>query len=361
MSGIKDVAALAGVSISTVSNVINKSKYVSPDLEARVNKAITALGFEVNPLAASMKSKKSRTIGIITEDMCGVFYPYIIRGISSVADKKGYNIIICDVNGRKDTQQEASLREKILFRKLITSRVDGIIFTSSMSGVDQDEYFLELKKLADKKKNPTPIVSLERDLTMLRIDSVYFDGYHNAQKAVLHLIDCGCRRICHIAGPPDLKIVQERIEGYEKCLSEHGLEFKKEQMLVYGDYTHRSGYIAMEQLLHTCPGADGVFCSNDQMAIGALKYLKAHGILVPERIKLIGYDDVFVSSIVEPAISTIHIQKNTAGREAADILFRRIEGREASDWALGIKLESRLIVRRSTVENAREDWDLNEW
>jgi len=360
MIGIKEVAVQAGVSISTVSNVLNKSKYVSPELTERVEKAVKDLGYEVNPIAASMKSKKSGTIGVITEDMCGVFYPYVVRGINTIADEKGYKIIICDVNGKKG-RITALERERELFHKLLASRVDGIIFVSSMSGIGQDKYFVELKKIADHRHKKTPIVSLERDLTMLGIDSVYFDNYINAQKAVNHLIDCGCKKICHIAGPIELPIAQERIEGYEKCLADSLMELNRDTMIAYGNYTHQSGYIAMAKLLNDVPDLDGVFCSNDQMAIGALRVLKEKGKAVPEEVKLMGYDDVFVSSIVDPPISTIHIQKKSAGRKAAEILFDRIEKPEMSDLAFGIKLESRLVIRKSTMEGVSEDWDLNEW
>lgn len=360
MSGIKEVAARAGVSISTVSNVLNKSKYVSPELVKRVETAVEELGYEVNPIAASMKSKKSGTIGVITEDMCGVFYPYVVRGISSIADEKEYKIIICDVNGKRGGRT-AIKRELELFHKLLTSRVDGIIFASSMSGVNQDKYFVELKKLADHGSKKIPIVSLERDLTMLGIDSVYFDGYLNAKKAVEHLIDCGCQKICHIAGPAELEIGQQRTNGYIQCLLDNQRVLDQDTMIVYGDYTHQSGYLAMDTLLENVPDLDGVFCGNDQMAIGALRVLKEKGKKVPEEIKLIGYDGVFVSSIVEPPISTIYIPKKSAGRKAAEILFDRIERPEMSDLAIGVKLESRLVVRKSTIEGVEEDWDLNDW
>lgn len=360
MSGIKDVAIRAGVSISTVSNVLNKSKYVSPELVERVEKAVNELGYEVNSIAASMKSKKSGIIGIITEDICGVFYPYIIKEINTIADEKGYKVIICDVKGEKGEMSTLE-RERSLFQKLLAYRVDGIIFASSIPISEQDRYFIEIKKLADYKYKKTPIVSLERNLTMLGIDSVYFDSYQNAYKAVNHLVDCGCKKICHIAGPTELQIVLERMEGYEKCLADNKLNFDRSNMIAHGDYTHKGGYIAMNELLNNVPDLDGVFCSNDQMAIGALKYLKESGKNVPDDIKLIGYDDVFVSSIVEPSISTIHIKKHTAGRKAARILFDRIENPEISNDPIGIQLDGRLVVRKSTVKDVEEEWNLSDW
>lgn len=360
MSGIKDVANRAGVSISTVSNVLNKAKYVSPDLVKKVEEAVRELDYQVNPIAASMKTKKSGTIGVITEDMCGVFYPYIVKGINAIAEEKGYKIIIGDVSGGKGNIS-ASEKEMELFQKLLANRVDGIIFTSSISEGSRDKYFLKLKKLADHKQKRTPIVSLERDLTKLGINSVYFDGYANAQKATGHLIDCGCKTICHISGPIELDIARERINGYKKCLKDNQKRLDENTMIAYGDYTHQSGYVAMEELLDKVPELDGVFCGNDQMAIGALKALKKRKKKVPEEVKLIGYDDVFISSIVEPSISTIHIQKKTAGRKAAELLFEQIENEESKEMTLGIKMESYLVVRKSTRKDAAEDWNLNDW
>ena len=360
MSSIKEVAARAGVSISTVSNVLNKKKYVSPELEARVEKAVKELNYEVNPIAASMKSKKTGTIGVITEDMCGVFYPYIVKGISQVTEQKGYKMIICDVNGRQQGKSVLE-REKELFYELVASRVDGIIFTSTLTAASKNQYFLDFKNKAEHSQKRIPIVSLERDLTMLGIDSVYFEGKHNAKKAVHHLLDCGCKKICHIAGPKELHVARERLEGYVECLKEHNQYFDQDKMIAYGDYSHQSGYVAMKQLLEQVPDLDGVFCGNDQMAIGALKVLKEYGKKIPEEVKLMGYDDVFVSNIVDPAISTIHIPKKTAGRKAAELLFERIEHPEDMTSVMGIKLESRLVVRKSTKEGVEEDWQLSDW
>lgn len=315
MSSIKDVAKRAGVSIATVSNVLNRSKYVSPELVKRVEDAVNDLAYEVNPIARSMKSNKSGTIGVITEDMCGVFYPYVVKGINSIAQEKGYKIMISDTQGNYG-DRNAIKREKELFREMFTNRVDGIIFVSTIPDEEKEVYFAELKKLADKYKQ-IPIVSLERDFTDVGIDSVYFDGFANAKKAVQHLVDCGCKKIGHISGPVGMEIARERVLGYKNCLEENGLSTGEDSLIMNGDYSHQSGYIAMKKLLDEVPDIDGVFCGNDQMAVGALKVLKECGKKVPDDIKLIGYDDVFLSSVVEPSLSTIHIRKKHAGIEAA--------------------------------------------
>ena len=205
------------------------------------------------------------------------------------------------------------------------------------------------------------MVSLERDLTSVGIDSVYFDGYANARMATQHLIECGCKKIGHITGPTHMEIVKERVKGYKDCLKENNL-YLGEEMIAHGDYSHLSGYVAVKQLMEQVPDMDGLFCGNDQMAIGVMKYLNEHGKRVPEDIKLMGYDDVFLASVVEPSLSTIHVRKRHAGIEAAKMLFRRIDNpNENIGQPLGIKMGARLVVRQSTVKTATGDWDLVDW
>ena len=204
-------------------------------------------------------------------------------------------------------------------------------------------------------------MSLERNLTPYGIDSVYFDGYANSVMAVQHLIDCGCRKICHISGPGYMEIAEERILGYLATMRQNGLPVNERKMIAKGNYSHQGGYLAMKELLENVPDLDGIFCGNDQMAIGALKVLKEYGKQVPQDVKLIGYDDIFISSIVEPSLSTIHIKKKHAGMEAAKILLDRIENPDDRKPVRGVLMDGRLVVRKSTVAAAPEDWILSEW
>ena len=359
MVGIKDVARKAGVSISTVSNVLNGKRYVSPVLAERVRSAAVELSYEANPIAQQMKSRHSGIIGVITGDMYGVFYPYVVKGIDEVATQRGYQVLLSDARSVYGNQS-AEKYELELFRQYINNRVDGIIFASVVSKERSANYCEKLKKLADKYKK-TPIVSLERDFSGYGIDSVYFDGYENSSIAVQHLYDCGCRKICHISGPDHMEIVEERIEGYLDTMKKNGLRVNTRKMIVKGNYSHQGGYRAMKELLENVPDLDGVFCGNDQMAVGALKVLKEYGRRVPEEIRLIGYDDIFISSIVEPSLSTIHIKKRHAGIEAARVLFDRIENQDSGKSVCKILMDGRLVVRRSTVASAPEDWILSEW
>ena len=143
-------------------------------------------------------------------------------------------VMICDAQGTYG-DKPAIKREKELFRRMIASRVDGIIFVSSVSTENREKYFSQIKKQANKYKN-IPLVSIERDLTSVGIDSVYFDGYANARMATQHLIECGCKKIGHITGPTHMEIVKERVKGYKDCLKENNL-YLGEEMIAHGEYS----------------------------------------------------------------------------------------------------------------------------
>lgn len=359
MAGIKEVAKRAGVSISTVSRVLNQSKYVSPEIVRKVQVAVEELSYKADPVARNMKRKETKMIGIITADICGLFYPYIIEPIYQVANEKGYQITVCDSQGVRRGESGALEREFERFQGLIDNRVDGIIFVSVVTKDRQEHYLKQLQKLASGSKE-IPLVSLERDFSEYGIDSVYFDGYSGAKTAVNHLLDCGCKKIAHITGPQFMNIVEERIRGYRDALRASRLG-TAEEMIAEGNYSHPSGYKAMKELLDKFPDLDGVFCGNDQMAVGAMKAIQELGRKMPEEIKVIGYDDVFVSSVVQPALSTIHVSKKKAGFEIARTLFDRIEKKNESPDPVRTEIPTRLIIRQSTVSGSPDDWILSEW
>ena len=357
MSGIKAVAKRAGVSISTVSNVLNQSKYVSEELTQRVRIAAQELGYHPDPVAKSMKSKQSGNIGVLVTDICGLFYPYVLRGLFEVLYANGYNMIIIDSNGLNDPFDSIK-RAVDGFANLIRSRVDGIVFSSVFP---ESIEAVQMKKLLKMAEHPKPVclVSVEQDFTKYGIDSVFTDSVQGAKKAVQHLIEVGCRRIGHITGPIFTRVGQDRVRGYKESLAEAGLE-ANDSMIANGDYTHRSGYDAMCELLKQMPAIDGLFVANDQMSVGALRALREAGRRVPEDVKVIGYDDVFIDSVMETPLSTIHIRKRNMGMEAAKLMVARLKGGNTHP-PRRIELASRLVVRKSTVLDAPEDWIMVDW
>jgi len=360
MVNIHDVAKRAGVSISTVSNVLNKNKYVSDDLVRQVNAAVQELKYSANPIAQKMKIKYTKTIGVITADLCGLFYPYILKGMYDVLSAKGYRLVIMDNDGAHDNLGGIKKFQESI-TGLINDRMDGIVFASTVPDEIEVEILRDSMNLPSFRKN-TGFVCIEKNLAKYGIDSVYADSETGAEIATTHLIEVGCRSICHISGPLFVTIAQDRVRGYKTIMSRHGLDVDDEQMIAHGDYTHKSGYLAMQDLLRKMPDLDGVFVANDQMSVGAMKALFEAGKRIPEDVKLIGYDDVFIASVLEPSLSTIHVQKYQMGKNAAELLLSQIEEKkDTSSLGTAIELEPKLIVRRSTVKNAPNDWILTDW
>lgn len=365
MVTIRDVAQRAGVSISTVSNVLNQSKYVSEPLQEKVNQAILELNYVRDSVASNMKRGYTKTIGVITSDMCGLFYPYVVKGIYQTISKQGYSLSIFDTHALKN--EKGLKKEEESFQQLFSNRVDGVIFVSGVSKKKEKAYLERVKAEACMLKK-TPLVSIERDFSQYGIDSVFYDNIKTAKMAVEHLITCGCKKIVYIAGPANEEVPEERKMGYLEAMREHGYVVNKKTMMETGDYTHQSGYCAMKRLLEKETCIDGVYAANDQMAIGALKALKEKKIKVPDIVRLIGTDDVFASSIVEPPISTVHIRKRHMGKRAAQILLQRIEevqeeNRQTGDMGevFAEEMETKLIVRKSTDTTAKGEMVFVDW
>lgn len=358
IASIKDVAKRAGVSISTVSNVVNQTKFVSEELAKRVRIAVQELNYRPDPVAKSMKSRHSRNIGVIATDICGLFYPYVIKGLFEVLNKNGYNMIIIDSNGLND--QFGSI-ERVMegLSHLVHSRVDGIVFSSIFPESIEPIQMKKILKMTDDQRK-VALVSVETDFSKYGIDSVYTNSIKAAEKATRHLLDVGCRRIGHITGPIFTRVAQDRVLGYKNAMAASGLPVD-DHMITNGDYTHRSGYNAMRELLAQMPDIDGVFIANDQMSVGALRAISESGRSVPGDIKVIGFDDVFIASVMETPLSTIHIRKRHMGIEAARLLLSRIQMQGDPMPPRLIELDSRLVVRKSTSASAPEDWIMVDW
>lgn len=349
MAGIKDVAEKAGVSISTVSNVINDTKHVSQELKDKINEVIKELQYEVDPVARSLKSKKTRNIGVIITNINRVFFPQVIKGIQDEASKNGYNLTLCNTDDKVEM-------EKRFVQMLESNWVDGIILDSVVN-MEEDDYFKRLSDLGNKKKF-IPVVSLERRLDDYGIPSVVVDNNHGGSIATKHLIEWGCKKIVHITGPLNSCMVQERINGYKSELQKNQIPID-DNMVVTGDFLPLGGYQAIKQLLANGTEMDGVFAANDQMAIGAIKAVKEYGLHIPEDIRVVGFDNTFVASIVDPSLTTVNVPKYKMGVAAVEVLLQQI-ARGQTD-SISVELPINLVVRQSTDLRGDKNWDLYGW
>lgn len=339
MVTIKDVAKLADVSISTVSHVINHTKHVQEDTRLRVQQAIDSLGYKTNIFAKNLKSQKSNRIGLIVLDMCGLFFPYVTKEICRTAGENGYTVTLYDSNGSFD-------RETLAINDLVESSVDGIILSSVVPQAEKSSYAADLHKLLAGAQKSIPLVMMERDFSPYGFDSICTDSYAGARTAMEHLIEIGCKRIGHIAVQNE---PNGRLSGYTDILREHHIPYD-DACVLSGDFTHESGYVCTKELLKRNLGLDGLFVGNDQMAVGALHALQEANIRVPEDIKVIGFDNIFICDVLNPPLSSIHIAKRQLGQKSISLLLDRINnGIQPSPYKE--TLEHHLVVRNSTVPN----------
>ncbi len=316
MATIKDVAKRAGVSISTVSNVLNSSKYVSDELTQKVQAAIADLHYRVDVTARNMKIRNTKMIGVIVSSFHIIFVPQVMNGIQKYASEHGYQILFYS----SDFSFE---KEKHCVSLLLDHKVDGIILNSVASYLEK-KYFRELASLTASHKKVF-VVSLERV----------------------------------ISGPKIHDVVYDRLCGYRAALEDAGLVYDT-SMIEYGDYTTLSGYLAMKRIIMNGIQFDGVFSCNDQMAIGVLKAMKENRIDCPSRVKVIGFDNTYVSSIAVPSLTTINVPKVRMGTVAAQKLTEMIEGTLPSG-EITYEIPIGLVQRTTTDPDKENGIELEDW
>lgn len=288
-ASIKDVAREAGVSIATVSRVINKVDVVNEDTKKRVQEAIDKLGYSPNIVAQSLKTQRSRSIGILVPDISSQVYPEIVRGAEDVANMYDYSIILCnsDFNLEKEKKYIKVMKEKM---------VDGMLYMSSSLDPEILEYIHQLKM-------KTILVETTEDERI--IPSVTIDNRNAAKDAVQVLIEKGHKRIAYIGIKKDRRNAwAKRFDGYEDAMKEAGLEMDP-QLTYYGDLKAQTGYKGINAILEATDKVDAVFCGSDEIAMGVINGLRDKGIQVPEDVSVMGFNDIYEASIFYPKISTV--------------------------------------------------------
>ncbi|WP_029688180.1 LacI family DNA-binding transcriptional regulator [Thermoanaerobacter sp. A7A] len=326
---IKDIAKLANVSITTVSRVINnKSEGVSEETRNRILQLVKELGYQPNAIARGLVTKKTKTIGLIIPDISNPFFPDIARGVEDSAHIYGYNVFLCntDDNLEKESEYINALKEKY---------VDGIIFTSS--SIPKHEHIMELVK------SGIPIVIMDRRVDSEDIYGVFLDNYEGGYIATKHLIDLGHKKIGCITGPLYISNAIERLEGYKRALVDNEIEVDN-RLIFEGDYKINSGIIGAEKLLEH--EVTAIFASNDLMAYGAYKAIRSYGYQIPDDISIVGFDDIQLSQILEPQLTTIRQPAYDMGLTAARMLIKLVEGKKLKKKIINFRPQ--LIIRQST-------------
>lgn len=349
--GIKDVARHANVSISTVSNVLNGTKAVSAPLQERVLRAVEELHYEVNMVARGLKSGKTNTIAVVVSSITSVFFPPLLKSIQTAANENGYTVSVFGTSGNIE-------REKEYIQALKSQWIDGILLSSCVDSSDRHmkDYIDSLSSLK-VNGHSIPLICLESTIGS-RLDAVVIDDKEGLYTAAEHLLSLGRRRIAYIASPTSYSMGKSRQSGFLLAMEKHDIPVNR-RLIIEGDYTPVSGYRCMQALLNSGEAIDAVAAGNDQMAIGAMRAILDAGLRIPEDIAVIGYNDNFPASLVQPSLSTIHVPKEEMGRMAFELFLRRSQNPSASRML--VRLNGELVVRNSTDPSAKTTWDLQSW
>jgi DNA-binding LacI/PurR family transcriptional regulator len=341
MATVHDVARRAGVSASTVSHVVNNTRFVSDELRERVLTAMRELDYTPNAAARMLMLKRSHMIGLIVSDIRNPFFASVARGVEDVAQEQGYTLVLCN-------SDENAERETACLNALETRAIDGVLLASA--GVASQQ-------LARLVRAGYPIVLVDRDLPGLGAPAILLDNEGAAYGAVKHLIAAGHQRIAMISGRASISTTTERVAGYRRALRESGVEFD-DRLLVSGLSTSEGGAAAAEKVLDVDPPPSAIFSGNNLMSIGVLQAIENRRLVVPDDIAMVGFDDFPYpwSDAFRPHLTTVAQPTYELGRCAAELLVERLRGPKShSNDGERVTLEGKLVIRESSGALARAD------
>lgn len=329
MPTITDVAREARVSASTVSHVINETRYVSDEVKQRVHAAMEALNYQPNVIARSLRTRETLTVGVVVSDVTNPFFTSIVRAIEDEVLKQGYSIILCDTDEKPE-------REQAYLRLLMGRRVDGLIVAPSSGNADL---------LRSAIESGLPVVLLDRSVPGLAADVVLSDNESGAFDAVSYLIGMGHRRIGIVAGRLEVSTGADRMAGYVRAIRTHGIPVD-ESLIEVAKFKRDIAYDKTMKMLNRAEPPTALFVCNNVMTAGTMAALKAAGKKVPEDISVIGFDDSEWAALMDPPLTVVAQPIVELGTRAAQTLMRRISrGRVKTPRAVVLKPE--LILRDS--------------
>ncbi|EHH1031699.1 substrate-binding domain-containing protein [Vibrio parahaemolyticus] len=330
MATMKDIAKLAGVSTSTVSHVINKTRFVSEEISERVNNAAKELNYYApSALARSLKVNRTKTIGMLVTTSTNPFFGEVVKGVERSCYHKGYSLILCNTEGDNERMRQS-------INTLLQKRVDGLILMcSSLEGERIDVF---------ERYPDIPVVVMDWGPMLFTSDKIQDNSLRGGYLAAKYLIDCDHTEIGCITGPLIKHQAQMRYEGYKRAMNEAGLEFNA-NWIIESDFECEGGYQAFKKMAERGTLPSSIFVSNDMMAMGVINAANELGIKVPDDLSIIGYDDIHIAKFMSPSLTTIHQPKYRLGQAAVETLVRRLD--DKSNEAQVVQLEPTLVVRNS--------------
>ena len=335
---LKEIATTLGISITTVSKALKNY----PDVSLKTKNAVTELAqklhYTPNSFAVNLRTKESKTIGLIIPEVMHHFFSNIINTIIDEAEKNGYLVIILQSN-------ETLELEKKQVELLINKRVDGILISLS----NESNYDEHLKEIVNRG---IPLVMFDKISKLAKCSKVIIDDQKAAFNAVQHLIDKGCKKIAHIRGPVNPQNAIDRYIGYKKALEKNNITFDPKLVYTCEKVSFEEGYEFAKQILTDHPDIDGIFVITDLVAVGVLSYFNEIGIKVPEQIAVIGFSNWFISQVFTPKLSTVDQPSHEMGVSAFNLLLEEMNfhKEKIAFTPKTIELDTNIIIRESTMK-----------
>ncbi len=333
---LKQIAETLGISITTVSKALKNYPDVSEKTKQSVLDLANNLQYTPNSFAVNLRMKESKTIGLIIPEVVHHFFSSVVNGIIAEAEKNGYLVIILQSN-------ESLELEKKQVELLINKRVDGIIL--SLSNESNDD--LHLKEIVRRE---IPLVQFDKIAKLIPSSKVIINDQKAAFEATEHLINKGCKKIAHIRGPVNPQNAIDRFIGYKKALESNNIPFDPKLVYTCKNVTFEEGKEFAEQIINHHPDVDGIFVITDLVAVGVLAYLNEINVKVPEKIKIIGFSNWFMSQVITPKLSTVDQPSYEMGVQSFKLLLEQMNANKEmiSFSPKTIELTTTIIERESS-------------
>lgn len=333
---IKDIAKALGLSTSTVSRALRDSYQISPETKKLVLEYAKKINYSPNPIALSLKEKRSRSIGVIVCEIANSFFSQAINGIESIAYDRGYNVII--------TQSHESYEREVNDLQFLASRsIDGLLISVSSETKD----FEHLMELQNKG---LPIVFFDRIVENIETHKVVVNNFKGSYDATSHLIKNGYRHIAHLANSESLSITKERVAGYREALRDHGIEVIESYIkyCAHGGMIYQEIEEALNQIMENDRLPQAVFAAGDKLSTGFLRYFRAKNIQVPEEIALAGFSNLDLTDLINPSLTVVRQPAFEMGKAATNLLLSLIESKRPVQEFQKTILEPELLIRDSS-------------
>ncbi len=334
MVTIKDVARAAGVSPATVSRVLNERPDVDPELAERVQAAIVELGYQPSRVARNLRRRETSVWGMIISDIRNPFFTDMVRGVEDVAYGAGYSLVLCDSD--EDVAKEARYLDLIMAERM----AGAIVSPASSVGSNLNPVIAQ----------GIPVVLVDRRVDSPILDTVMVDDRRAARGAVEHLIANGYRRIACVTGPLDTTTGQERLAGYRDALERTGRP-PEDELVRTADFKVGGGFAATRSLLELPEPPEAIFVANNLMTLGALSAIEAMGLVVPDEVALVGFDDMPWAPLIRPPLTAVAQPTYELGLETARLLLARIRGEKGPPRH--VMLAASLEIRGSSAPRQR--------